>query len=110
MEKKKRKRPRERQLNLTLSAEELETVRARAAALGLRAGTFGRLVLLDPQVKPAPSHEPDYFHRTVHQQLIRLGSNLNQMMRYFYKTGDPVPADLEPLLNDIRSIIARFAP
>jgi hypothetical protein len=31
------------------------------------------------------------------------------MVRHLHQTGDPLPADLEPLLNDIRRIIARGA-
>jgi hypothetical protein len=42
-------------------------------------------------------------------QLARLGNNLNQMVRHLHQTGDPLPADLEPLLTDIRRIIARGA-
>jgi hypothetical protein len=29
------------------------------------------------------------------------------MVRHLHRTGDPPPADLEPLLRDIRDIIAR---
>jgi hypothetical protein len=43
----------------------------------------------------------------IYGQLARLGNNLNQMVRHLHQTGDPLPADLEPLLKDIRRIIAR---
>jgi len=72
---------------------------------------FGRAVLLDqrgnPGSVPAPENKAS---RLVHGQLIRLGNNLNQMLRYLHRTGDPLPADLEPLLKDIRDIIARKLP
>jgi hypothetical protein len=32
---------------------------------------------------------------------------LNQMVRHLHATGDPLPADLEPLLRDIRQILTR---
>jgi hypothetical protein len=32
------------------------------------------------------------------------------MIRHLHRTGDPLPADLEPLLKDIRQILARARP
>ena len=101
--------PRDRQLNLSLTASELEAVRRRAEALGLRPAHFGRLVLLDaknPQVI-RPTSEESPLTRLVYNQLIRMGSNLNQLMRHLHRTGDPLPADLEPLLRDIRALATR---
>ena len=45
--------------------------------------------------------------RMIYGQLVRLGNNLNQMLRHLHRTGEPLPADLEPLLKDIRELIAR---
>ena len=105
--------PRDQQLNLSLTVSELETIRKRAAALGLRPAHFGRALLLDakkshPSVVPARADEANPLIRLIYSQLVRLGSNLNQIVRHLHRTGDPLPADLEPLLKDIRAILARL--
>ena len=105
--------PRDQQLNLSLTVSELENIRKRAASLGLRPAHFGRALLLDakkshPSVMPARPDEANPLIRLIYNQLIRLGSNLNQMVRHLHRTGDPLPADLEPLLKDIRAILARL--
>jgi hypothetical protein len=100
--------PRDRQLNLSLTATEYESVVRRAEALGMRPVHFGRAMLLGRTGVATSKQEPaDNTSRLLHAQLVRLGSNLNQMVRHLHQTGDPLPADLEPLLNDIRRIIAR---
>jgi hypothetical protein len=103
--------PRTRQLNLSFSASELQGIKKRACALGMRPAHFGRLLLLDNNKHPvSAAGQGSNINRLVHNQLIRLGSNLNQMVRHLHQTGDPLPPDLEPLLNDIRRLIARLAP
>jgi hypothetical protein len=103
--------PRSRQLNLSLTDGELETIRRRAQALGMRPVHFGRAVLLGQDHKPAVRREPENnTERLIYGQLVRLGNNLNQMVRHLHQTGDPLPRDLEPLLKDIRAIIARWTP
>lgn len=68
---------------------------------------FGRALLLDRNYASTSKSEPaNNIFRLIHAQLVRLG-NLNQMVRHLHQTGDPLPADLEPLLADIRQIIAR---
>jgi Bacterial mobilisation protein (MobC) len=70
---------------------------------------FGRVLLLDTKDKPPTKQTPassNLVHLT-YGQLVRLGNNLNQMVRHLHQTGDPLPADLEPLLADIREIITR---
>jgi hypothetical protein len=100
--------PRSRQLNLSLSTCELEDIKKRAHALGMRPSHFGRALLLDNNRLPTTHNEPvNNAWRLIHNQLARLGNNLNQMVRHLHQTGDPLPADLEPLLIDIRQIIAR---
>jgi hypothetical protein len=99
--------PRDRQLNLSLTTTEYESVVRRAKALGMRPVHFGRAVLLGRGGVAVSKHEPaDNTSRLLHAQLVRLGNNLNQMVRHLHQTGDPLPADLEPLLMDIRRIIA----
>jgi hypothetical protein len=101
--------PRTRQLNLSLTVSELETIKKRADALGMRPVHFGRALLLG-QHKSVASTEPiTNVSRLIHGQLVRLGNNLNQMVRHLHQTGDPLPADLEPLLNDIRRLVARVS-
>jgi hypothetical protein len=101
--------PRSEQLNLSLTATELESVRRRAQAVGMRPVHFGRALLLDQgrQVSVARKSNSNV-ERLIYGHLIRLGNNLNQMVRHLHRTGDPLPPDLEPLLKDIRQIIARL--
>ncbi|MDR3450925.1 MAG: plasmid mobilization relaxosome protein MobC [Alphaproteobacteria bacterium] len=101
--------PRDRQLNLSLTDSELDGIRRRAEAVGMRPVHFGRAILLDEERAVTRQAAPtgSNLERLIYGQLVRLGNNLNQLVRYLHRTGDPVPADLEPLLNDIRQIIAR---
>jgi hypothetical protein len=99
--------PRDRQLNLSLTESELTGLVQRAEAVGMRPVHFGRALLLDQSRKAGRQAEPDSnIARLVYSQLVRLGNNLNQLVRHLHKTGDPLPVDLEPLLKDIRQIIA----
>lgn len=107
--------PRCKQLNLSLTERELASIESRAAALGMRAAHFSRSLLLKKRRAPPrrsepckAKNQPGNFDRLIHAQLVRLGNNLNQMMRHLHSFGGPVPADLEPLLTDIRALIARF--
>lgn len=100
--------PRDRQLNLSLTGSELESIKRRACAVGMRPVHFGRALLLDQRRKLAVDRQTnDNAQRLIYGQLVRLGNNLNQMVRHLHRTGDPLPPDLEPLLNDIRHIIER---
>ena len=100
--------PRTHQLNLSLTASELEGIRRRAQAVGMRPVHFGRAILLDEKRKPAVEQEAaGTVDRLIYSQLCRLGNNLNQLMRHLYRTGEPLPPDLEPLLAEIRAIITR---
>lgn len=101
--------PRSKQLNLSLTASELDSIQQRAQAIGMRPVHFGRALLLDPSRKLTVRSEADNnIGRLIYGQLVRLGNNLNQMVRHLHRTGDPLPADLEPLLGDIRQTIARL--
>jgi hypothetical protein len=101
--------PRCEQLNLSLTTAELASIKRRAEAVGMRPVHFGRAVLLAQDRPSAVKQTPRSVNaeRLVYAQLARLGNNLNQMVRQLHQTGDPLPADLEPLLKDIRQIIAR---
>jgi len=100
--------PRCKQLNLSLTTSELESIRRRAQAVGMRPVHFSRALLLNQEQKGAAKRDPgSNVNRLIFGQLVRLGNNLNQMVRHLHGTGDPLPADLEPLLTDIRRLIAR---
>ncbi len=101
--------PRCKQLNLSLTASELESIRQRAEAVGMRPVHFGRALLLDEnrKINCAKNESGGNGERLIYGQLVRLGNNLNQMVRHLHRTGDPLPADLEPLLKDIRQLLAR---
>jgi hypothetical protein len=104
----KKNEPRDRQLNVGLTATEYESLVRRAHALGMRPVHFGRALLLNSNIAPTVNRQPtSNIEKLNYSALARLGNNLNQMMRHLHRTGDPVPADLEPLLGDIRRIIAR---
>jgi hypothetical protein len=104
----KKTEPRSQQLNLSLTATELESIKRRAKAVGMRPVHFGRALLLDQGTRVTAQRElKNNTKKLVYAQLSRLGNNLNQMVRHLHQTGDPLPADLEPLLTDIRQIIAR---
>lgn len=101
--------PRCRQLNLSLTEREFEDIKRRAEALGMRPVHFGRAAVLKGAVAVATPAEPiDQASRLIHLQLVRLGVNLNQLVRQLHLSGRPLPADLEPLLDDIRRLIARI--
>jgi hypothetical protein len=101
--------PRRFQLNLSLTAAELEDIKQRAEALGLRPVHFARLAALrsNPEntVKSAPENQ---VLRKINLELARVGNNLNQISRNFHQLKVPLPNDLEPLLKDIRALIARL--
>lgn len=100
--------PRCHQLNLSLTHSELESIQRRAAAVGMRPVHFGRAVLIGTSAKATAARPAeDNTQRLLYAQLVRLGNNLNQMVRHLHRTGDPLPRDLEPLLTDIRQLLAR---
>jgi hypothetical protein len=104
--------PRDRQFNLSLTASELARIQRRAEAVGLRPAHLGRALLLDENrtINFAKKEIGNPLQRLIYAQLMRLGNNLNQLVRHLHRTGDPLPPDLEPLLIDIRRILARVSP
>jgi len=99
---------RDMQLKLNLKATEYECLVRRANAVGMRPIHYGRMLVLDNCVAHRPQpRTPSNIERLEYHGLSRLGSNLNQMMRRMHRTGEPAPADLEPLLADIRQTIDR---
>jgi len=106
----KKAEPRDRQFNLSLTAAEYESLVRRARAVGMRPVHFGRTLMLDSTNAPVTTGQAtNQIEKLNYSALTRLGNNLNQMVRHLHQTGDPLPADLEPLLMDIRRIISRGA-
>jgi len=98
--------PRRRQLNICLSDAELANLERRARAVGLRTVHFSRSLLLHGDHRPTNPEIANAGNHLLYTELSRLGNNLNQIARHLHRTGDPLPADLEPLLRDIRQLIA----
>ena len=96
---------RDRQLNLRLTRAEFEGVKARADSSGLRIVDYGRAVLLGDKAVLARASAGSAAERLIHAQLRRLGNNLNQLVRHLHMTKEPPPANLEPLLQDIRQAL-----
>jgi hypothetical protein len=101
--------PRDKQLNLSLTASELENIKRRAEAVGMRPVHFGRAIILDENHKIISEKKEMVSNgeRLIYVQLVRLGNNLNQLVRHLHRTGEALPADLSLLLSDIRQLIAR---
>lgn len=100
--------PRCHQLNLSLSARELAGIKQRASALGMRTAQLGRTLLLQQEQRRTAKRRPENNpQQLIYGQLVRLGNNLNQLVRHLHRTGEPLPYDLTPLLQDIRRIISR---
>ena|SRR5215207_981755 len=100
---------RNRQFNVGLTAPEHELLFARAARACMRPVDYGRARLLGqrggeaaPSGAPAPHLDPLFL-----VQLSRLGNNLNQIVRGMNRFQQPAPPSLEPLLQEIRRLIAR---
>ena len=100
---------RDRQFNVGLTAHEHDVLLARAARAGMRPVDYGRSRLLSVRDNggsgtgaPAPYLDPLFV-----AQLSRLGNNLNQIARRLNTIELPAPPSLEPLLQLIRSLIAK---
>jgi Bacterial mobilisation protein (MobC) len=102
--------PRNQQLNLSFTISEFADIRQRAYLLGMRPAHFARAALLRSHTALVSQGAGNSVSRLIHDQLKRLGNNLNQMVRHLHQTGDPLPPDLEPLLKDIRDLIAKVDP
>lgn len=100
---------RDRQFNVGLTAREHELLFARAAHAGTRPVDYARARLFGerhgdaPKLgAPAPHLDPLFV-----AQLSRLGNLLNQITRRLNTLEFPAPPSLEPLLQEIRALIAK---
>ena len=98
---------RDMQLKLNFTATEYECLVRRAKAVCIRPTHFARGLVLNTDARTPRTQTPSNLERLNYLALSRVGNNLNQMMRHLHRTGETVPADLEPLLMDIRQIIER---
>jgi hypothetical protein len=98
---------RDRQFNVGLTATELAEVQRAARLAGMRPVDYGRAKLLS---KPGRIARAEYAVRQLDPLLLvalsRIGNNLNQIARRLNELALPVPEDLDPLLAEIRSILA----
>jgi hypothetical protein len=94
------------QLKLNLTAKEYEGLVRRAEAVGMRLTHFSRAIVVSTDASAPREKISDNTEKLIYLALMRVGNNLNQMMRYLHRTGEPVPADLGPLLSDIRQIFS----
>ncbi|RED25770.1 mobilization protein MobC [Rhodopseudomonas thermotolerans] len=95
-------------MNIKLTQREFEFVCQCAAAKGMRPVDYSRARLLTEWQASAAivtvGHQGDPAFRV---QLSRLGNNLNQIVRRMNSFDEPCPPTLEPLLQDIRTLIIR---
>jgi hypothetical protein len=98
---------RDMQLKLNFTATEYECLVRRANAVCMRPTHLARRLVLQTDAHAPLTQIPSNLERLNYLALSRVGDNLNQMMRHLHRTGEPAPADLMPLLLDIRQIIER---
>jgi hypothetical protein len=104
----KKQLKRDRQFNVSLTTRELELLFARAAAAGLRPVDYGRAQLLNEPRAPRPATAGGpHLDPLFRAQLSRIGNNLNQLTRKVNTLDMPPPPTLEPLLREIRALIAK---
>jgi hypothetical protein len=100
------KEKRDKQLNLKITARELELLRARAAAAGVRPVDYGRARLFAEWRATARQAATPHLDPLLIAALSRIGNNLNQITRRLNTLDIPAPPSLEPLLREIRTLIA----
>jgi hypothetical protein len=98
---------RDRQLNIALRADEIAALQARADARGMRLVDFARAALLTTSVRAYAVALPSRFDRLVHEQLKRIGNNLNQIARKLNAFGNSPQPELEACLTEVRRLIRK---
>jgi hypothetical protein len=100
---------RDRQFNVGLTAREHDVLHARAARAGMRPVDYGRARLLREHRGPASALgvEAPHLDPLLTVQLSKIGNNLNQIARRLNTLDFPAPPSLEPLLQEIRALIAK---
>jgi hypothetical protein len=105
----KQRLKRDRQFNVGLTAPEYDLLLSRAAASGMRPVDYGRARLFGERrgvtfTEPDAGSQIDPLFQT---HLSRLGNNLNQIARRLNRLGYPPTDSLEPLLREIRALLAK---
>lgn len=98
---------RNRQFNVGLTEAEERTIHERAAQSNMRPVDYGRMKLFGGRTKPEAEGRTHKLDPLFYAQLSRLGNNLNQIARKLHLQGHPAPVSLEPLLAQIRDLIAK---
>jgi hypothetical protein len=96
---------RDRQLNIGLTTAERELLFRRAAAAGMRPVDYARANILSRRIVQAA--EAQQLDPLLLNELSRVGNNINQIARQLNAASQPVPPSLEPLLQELRALLAR---
>ena len=91
-------------LNLRLTAAEREQVERAATSAGIGVSVYAREQVLRGRVVTSPSRSlsPRSF-----VQIVRIGTNINQIARHLNSGGKDIPPELESLCARIESILQR---
>ena len=100
---------RDRQLNIALRGDELAELQASADARGMRLVDYARAVLLNMRVASYSVALPSRLDRLNHEQLKRIGNNLNQIARQLNALGRVSMPELEDCLRELRLLIGKVA-
>ncbi len=98
---------RDRQVNIALNSREFEQVTLRAAAVGLRVAEYARTAALGRAVAAGAVASVRPFDPLTVEAFRKIGVALTHISRQLDAAGQPSPPDLQPLLTDIRAIVAR---
>lgn len=98
------------QLNIALRGDEIDELRARADARGMLLVDYARAALLNMRVASYSVVLPSKLDRLNHEQLKRIGNNLNQIARQLNAMDRIAPSELEECLRELRLLIGKVAP
>jgi hypothetical protein len=101
---------RDRQLNMRLTAQEHGLLHQRAASAGMRPVDYARARLFSKPFRTlAKASETPHLDPLFLVSLSRIGNNINQIARQLNARAIPLPPSLEPLLQEVRTLIRRAA-
>lgn len=100
------KKPDDEHLNarrmVRMSMEDSARVALRAAGAGMTVSAYLRHMALNGKVTVRQERQLDFQTRN---ELTRIGTNLNQMMRHCHETRNPPPAALADTLERINAVM-----
>lgn len=97
---------RDRHVSFRLSAVEHLKLVDKAHRSGLSVGDFVRARVLPARTRRRPAGEAEPVAMPLLSELRRIGVNVNQIAHHCNRHQVPPPAELEPLLAEIRSLLA----